>query len=350
MLSYLYGELVRRRRRWYAAHPSARRRLARPVVSVGNLTVGGSGKTPVVACLARLLLAMGERPAILSRGYGRQVVSDGVVVVADGERLRADLPRAGDEPLMLARALTGVAVLVSPDRYLAGRLAEQRLGCTVHLLDDGFQHLALERDLDLVLVSRRDLDDARLLPGGSLREPVTAVMAADAVIATDTREPGLADLAGRFGVARVFAARRRQEPARLVGSPDRAIAVRPDLPAMAVAGIARPERFFADLRAAGWSLRRTVTFRDHHPYRAADLERLGQWARDDGIELVLTTEKDLVRLLRYRPLPLPLAWVPLTVSIEPPDEFQAWMADRVAAARPGMALATWPSTVSSPYP
>ena len=110
--------------------------------------MGGSGKTPIVEYIARLLLAQGERPAVLTRGYGRRVARDGVTVVSDGTRVIADLDEAGDEPLMLARALPGVSVLVGADRYLSGRLAERRLGATVHLLDDGFQHLELARDND----------------------------------------------------------------------------------------------------------------------------------------------------------------------------------------------------------
>src|SRR4029453_15234077 len=144
-----------------------------------NLAVGGRGKTPTVACLARWLQEAGERPAILTRGYARTLPQDGVVVVSGPEGLRADLARAGDEPLMLARQLPGVPVLVSSDRYLAGRLAEHHFGVTVHLLDDGFQHLQLDRDLDLVIVSRDDLDPrTRTLPSGRLREKADALIAA----------------------------------------------------------------------------------------------------------------------------------------------------------------------------
>ena len=137
------------------AIPSRRRRLSQPVVSVGNLRVGGSGKTPIVAHIARLLLERGERPAILTRGYARRCRPDGVTVVSDGTTILAGIESAGDEPLMLARALPGVPVLVGANRYLSGRLAEERFGATVHLLDDGFQHLELARDVDLLLVSRR---------------------------------------------------------------------------------------------------------------------------------------------------------------------------------------------------
>ncbi len=185
MLSAIYAAIVRRRRERYAARPDLRRRLRRPVISVGNLAVGGRGKTPTVATIARLLLEMGERPAVLSRGYGRREAADGVVVVRDPGDIRADVARSGDEPFMLARQLPGVSVLVSPERYLAGCLAEHRFGATVHILDDGFQHLQLERDIDIVLIGRGDVAHPLTLPFGRLREPLDTLVAADAVIAVD---------------------------------------------------------------------------------------------------------------------------------------------------------------------
>ena len=177
-LSAAYSAAAAWRRAWYARDPSRRRRLTRPVVSVGNLRVGGSGKTPIVEYIARLLVEQGERPAVLTRGYGRRVARDGVTVVSDGTRVIADLDEAGDEPLMLARALPGVPVLVGADRYLSGLLAERRLDATVHLLDDGFQHLELARDVDLLLLAEEDLQD-QPMPGGRLRERLEAATAAD---------------------------------------------------------------------------------------------------------------------------------------------------------------------------
>ena len=156
-------------------------RLRRPVISVGNISLGGTGKTPVTALIARWLIEAGERPAVLSRGYGRAMVEHGVVVVSDGRHLLADLDRAGDEPLMLAREAPGARVLVCEQRALAGALAERALDATVHVLDDGFQHLQLARDIDLVVTNAQDLA-GRPLPFGRLREPVSALQAADAVI------------------------------------------------------------------------------------------------------------------------------------------------------------------------
>ena len=272
----------------------------------------------MVACLARLLLEMGERPAVLSRGYGRRRADDGVVVVRDAEGVRADLDRAGDEPLMLARQLPGAAVLVSPDRYLAGRVAEQHLGATVHVLDDGFQHLHLDRDLDLVIVGADDVDgSASTLPAGRLREMPDSLIAADAVFAEDDR---VLEAVSRDAVYETFRLR------RVVGTVDGG-------PVMAVAGIAGPERFFEDLRAAGHQLVATAAFRDHHRYSRADLDRLVRTARAAGAARFVTTEKDFVRLLPFRPFPLPIAWLPLTMEPDPLPEFRRWLAGALNAAR-----------------
>ena len=211
--SQLYSALARLRRTKVETTPGASRRLNRPVVSIGNLVVGGSGKTPLAALVARLLAEAGERPAVLSRGYARTDPDDGVTIVSDGQRLRADLARAGDEPLLLARSLPGVAVLVCADRYLAGCLAEQHLGATVHVLDDGFQHMQLARDVNLLIVDRADVERPRLLPSGRLREPLSAARAADAVLVTGAEGDQVAEVAQRLGVAESFALHRDVEPA-----------------------------------------------------------------------------------------------------------------------------------------
>ena len=335
-----YGTAARWRRAWYRRHAEARRRLRRPVVSVGNLRVGGSGKTPAVAHLARLLLEMGERPAILSRGYARRNRADGVVVVSDGRNVRADVLAAGDEPLMLARALAGVAVLVSPDRYLSGRIAETRLGCTVHLLDDGFQHFELERDIDLLLVSQEDLDNPRMLPAGHLREPIDVAGTADAAIVSAADLEEIWRVARQLGIAEAFQAVRTAEPPTLVEPAGRTVAPAPGTRVLGVAGIARPERFFASLREAGWVVAAELAFADHHRYSASDVERIVGAARASRSVLVLTTEKDLMRLLPHRPFPIPLAAVPLRLSIEPAGPFRRWLAGRLDESR-RRAAAEW---------
>ena len=251
-VSTLYGAVARQRRGWYTRVPDRQRRLQRPVISVGNLSVGGSGKTPVVAHLARVLLAAGERPAILSRGYARRVQDAGVTVVSDGEHVLSDLDHAGDEPLMLARTLPGVPVLVASSRYLAGRLAESQLGATVHLLDDGFQHMQLARDVNLLIVDPADLSD-RVLPAGRLREPLSAAQSADAVLATTDAATAIDTIRERLPARHLFAVRRVLQPVHTVSS---GTVLEPATvgPIFAAAGIARPRRFLDDLAAAGWKI------------------------------------------------------------------------------------------------
>jgi tetraacyldisaccharide 4'-kinase len=328
-LSSLFAAAARRRRERYARRPDMRRRLRRPVISVGNIAVGGRGKTPTVAALARLLLASGERPSILSRGYARTQPEDGIVVVSGPEGLRADLARAGDEPLMLARSLPGVSVLVSSDRYLAGLLAEHHFGATVHILDDGFQHLVLDRDIDMVIVSEEDLDPAaRTLPSGRLREPADALVAADAVLSAtgDPRLPSGVDVP-------VFALQRTPGAPIVIDAEGEPAPLRRGTRILAVAGIAGPARFFEDLRADRWAVSSTRGFRDHHPYSREDVDGIWSAAQREGAGAVVTTEKDLMRLLPFRPFPLPVAYVPLTMEIGPDAEFRRWLEASLRGAR-----------------
>jgi tetraacyldisaccharide 4'-kinase len=324
----LYEAAARYRRRQYQRRPDLQRRLSQPVISIGNLAVGGRAKTPLTALVAARLRDLGERPAILSRGYGRRDAADGVVVVRDPHGIRADLDRAGDEPLMLARQLDGVAVLASTSRYLAGRLAEHHFGCTVHVLDDGFQHFDLHRDGDIVVIGRADLEGSRTLPAGRLREGIDAAEAADVfVMLEDGMEEALADL-GRP----IWLARRRQGVARLADAAETRVTPAAG-PVVAVAGIAHPSGFFRDLQAAGWAIARELPYRDHHRYTAADVTRMADAARASGARLVLTTEKDLVRLLPFRPFAVPIAYVPLTVEIEPPGALDEWLIKTCRGAR-----------------
>jgi tetraacyldisaccharide 4'-kinase len=322
------------RRAWYARVPTRARALGRPVISVGNLVVGGSGKTPVVATIARLLLEHGERPSILSRGYGRRIQDDGAVVISTPDRLIEPVERSGDEPQMLARTLPGVPVIVCPDRHLAGTIAERRFGCTVHLLDDGYQHLQLWRDVDLLLMSKADLDE-RMLPSGRLREPVDAAFAADALLVAGNPDDA-EEVAASVGNQTVF---------RLAPHFAEPVPIGPGEPAypksnraIAVAAIARPQRFFAAARTAGWDVVREFPFRDHHWFDARDLAGVMAAAKETGADIILTTEKDAVRLegmlsdaaraFTARDLP-PWAYLPMTVSIEPAARFTEWLLHRL---------------------
>ena len=306
------------RRSWYERHPQSRRSLDRPVISVGNLSVGGSGKTPIVAALARMLVDMGQRPAILSRGYARRHATDGVVVVSDGNRVREPVENSGDEPQMLARALPGVPVLVCADRHLAGRLAEKQFDATVMLLDDGFQHLALGRNVDVLVVPASDLDDA-VLPSGPLREPLDAASSADCVLVPGSLED----------VSRVAATFDRMPVFRVTnhfGSLQGLDASAPSgTRVVAVAGIARPERFFTTLLEQRFEIVRELRFPDHHWFSSDDLNRIRTLAREASADLVVTTEKAAVRVAPQS------GWavLPMTAVIDPRERFSSWLRERL---------------------
>jgi tetraacyldisaccharide 4'-kinase len=355
-LSAIYGGIARFRRSWYERHPAARRRLAKPVISVGNLVLGGSGKTPVVAALARILQAMGERPAILSRGYARRKPTRGVLVVSDGHDLLAGVDASGDEPQMLARTLSGVPVLVARERYLAGLVAENQFAATVHLLDDGYQHLRLARTVDLLLVSPVDLEE-QLLPSGHLREPLSAAHAADALLVHGTSGQA-SQVAAVLEVATAFTVSTRYGPLERLGggAADGARRV------VGVAGIARPARFFTALRQQGFDVAVELPFRDHHWYETSDVARVIAAAHDAQADAIVTTAKDAVRLTpvvgaavvgadlrpslkprpttvaagggdQVRPTGAPWTVLPMDVTIEPAEAFATWLHARLAAHR-----------------
>lgn len=284
--------------------------------------MGGRGKTPVVRHLAARLVAAGHRPAVLSRGYGRRVVQDGVVVVSDGQHILADIDRAGDEPLMLARSVPGVMVLVCEQRAIAARLASGALGATVLILDDGFQHRAMSRDMDLVTIAPEDLNSRRL-PFGPLREGPGALRRADAVLVdgelggTDVRQI----VAPVFTMVRTAGAPRALEPETTRSFGPRVVAL---------SGIARPARFVDSLRAAGYQVARHISFRDHHRFSPVDLARVAAAVHETDASGVLTTEKDAARLMPFRPFPVPIAAVPLQLSFAPAGSFDVWFDARMA--------------------
>lgn len=279
-------------------------RLAGPVISVGNLSVGGSGKTPVVWRIARILRDEGLPVAILSRGYGGSFRGD-VLVVGDGTSVEGDAATAGDEPVMLARALPGVVVAVGRRRDIVGRAVEARFGRRVHVLDDGFQHLRLARDLDVVCVTGADLSDT-CLPAGRLRESPSALARADVVLVTEGDLP-----AGSPATA--FRATRHIEGFFDLEGAARSAPSRPFL----VSGIARPERFEADVRASVPTIAGVARFSDHHAFGDADVARVHAEARAAGADAVVTTEKDAVRLPRVPADPPTLV---LRLRIEIADE------------------------------
>jgi tetraacyldisaccharide 4'-kinase len=281
-----FGAAAALRARLYARGALRRQALAGTVISVGNLAVGGRGKTPLVARIAALVRDAGRPVAILSRGYGGTSVAP--LLVSDGHAVLAAADAAGDEPVLLARALPGVIVAVARRRVDAGRMVEARFGACVHVLDDGFQHLALARDLDIVSVEAEDLM-GRPMPAGALRERPAALARADLVL-----------LAARNGAPLppgLEAGRTLRWHRRSLGFFSVAGVPRPMPPrAFVLSAIAAPERLIADLSALGARVVGQALYRDHHRFDAGEIESAAVAARAAGADAVVTTDKDAMRL------------------------------------------------------
>lgn len=290
-LSTIYGAAVAARNSLYDRGLLQVRRLKGTVVSVGNLSAGGAGKTPFVLLLGELLKARGIKFDVLSRGYGRK--SRGVLLVDP-----AGLPQHfGDEPLLIARRLQ-VPVIVGEDRFEAGRFAESRFGPQLHLLDDGFQHRSLARDFDIVLLTPQDATD-RLLPAGRLREPPASLHRADAVVLLGGASSDTLPLAGKL----TWRVRRGIVPANIPPRP------------VVFCGIARPQNFALQLRTAHIEPVAEAFYRDHHAYSERDVRDLLQLRQRSQAGGFVTTEKDAVNLGGYLSALDPISVVPVKMEL-----------------------------------
>ncbi|MBV9609764.1 MAG: tetraacyldisaccharide 4'-kinase, partial [Acidobacteria bacterium] len=289
--SAMYGAAVRTRNRFYDRGLLRTCRLRGPVISVGNISVGGSGKTPFVILLGELLKQRGIAFDVLSRGYGRK--TGGVMQVDPG----GASVEFGDEPLLIARRLD-VPVIVGNDRYRAGLLAEEKFGPQAHLLDDGFQHRRLARAFDIVLVTPEDARD-QLLPGGRLREPRTCLNRADAIVLSGGAEATNFPINDKL----VWRARRGILPGNVPPRP------------VAFCGIARPQNFMLQLRKAGIEPAAEAVYRDHHAYTESDIRELLGLRDQSEAGGFVTTEKDAINLGGYFRSLQPLAVVPVKMEL-----------------------------------
>ena len=300
-LSLGYRIALAARERVYAWGLLSTGRLPCPVVSVGNVTLGGSGKTPMAEQVALALRELGARPAVVSRGYGRS--TRGVAIVADGNGPRLAPREAGDEPVLLADRLPGVPVVVGENRLEAGRTAIERCGANAIVLDDGFQHRTLWKDLELVVVNgRAPWGNQRLFPRGMLREPLSALGRADLVVVTNPTTD--ADVAAATEVVRrhkpeapvltaryeVMGVREMQSGADVSPSHLRGRRL------LAFAGLASPRGFADTLAVAGVDVAGLVEYPDHHWFTQADLVEVVRQSRAEDADGLITTEKDAVRL------------------------------------------------------
>jgi len=341
-LAGFYGFMARLRVRLYVEEIFKTRRLASPVVSVGNLTVGGTGKTPTAMFLASRLAGPGRRPAILSRGYGRRSLEGfprgEVLLVSDGSKLHCSPIAAGDEPYLMALKLPGVPVLCHHRRFQAGRWAEEHLKADLFILDDGFQHLGLHRDFNLLLMDgAAPLGNGQVLPAGPLREPPRALRRADAILLTRATEADrlrLQPLLERWSVrAPVFTS--DFTPSRLIGpewSDRRPVGDLAGRKAVAFCGLARPEQFFRMLEELNVELAERIVFDDHQSYGPSEQKEIDAACRRQAPDLLLTTEKDLVKLAG-NPFPAPLLAVEISLALHQDgllELIEARLANRLA--------------------
>ncbi len=338
-LSLVFGALVQLRFYLYRNRILKDQPLGCLVVVVGNLTVGGTGKTPVVEKFARSLASQGRKVAILSRGYkSKDAVKETIwgklwrayvtgaaapppKVVSDGTQLLLDSELAGDEPFMLAKNLPGVVVLVVKNRVKSGLFAIRKFGCDTLILDDGMQYLPLKGRLNLLLVDKTNpFGNAQLLPRGILREPVRHLKRASYVFLTKSdgrRDPELEALIQRHnpGVDIIECAHKPQYLAEVNGSGRVGLDELRQKRIGAFSGIAVPESFEGFLRNFGANLLYTRRFLDHHRFDSAELEEIFEGAKDAQLDFIVTTEKDAVRIPGDMSFPIPLYYLRLEIEI-----------------------------------
>ena len=322
-LSALYGAATRARLMLYRAGALHTEKIAAPVISVGNITAGGTGKTPLVAWLARRAAELGEKVCVLTRGYGRADESK-QVLVSDGAGLLAEAREGGDEPRLLAEMLLGFAAVISnADRVAGARWALENLKSSLFILDDGFQHLAIARDLNLVAIDASNpWGGGRLLPRGRLREPLDGLKRADALVLTRANlvsdiDSIRAEAEHTSGGRPLLVSRTRTTRVRwlagelldneaalenktLKNDKEAVFAASLPQPVAAFCALGNPQTFFAHLIEDGHTLAHTRSFRDHHDYTQSDVDALTREAIERGAQSLITTAKDAVKLCGLR--------------------------------------------------
>ena len=323
LLSVPYQWAVRTRILFYNIGLLKTKRLSCPVISVGNITVGGTGKTPLVMLLARGLKERGIKIAILSRGYKRKQSSDSLV--SDGQNLFLSPKAAGDEPYLMANALKGVPILVGKDRFVNGEMVLERFGVHGILLDDGYQHLQLHRDLNILLIdSNVGFGDDHLLPRGILREPLSHLQRADLFVLTKAEDSKVCQpiekkLHEIHPQTQVFHS--HYEPIGLInpnGEKEDLQALRGKR-VLALSGLANPDYFSFLLRRCGMEIEKEIIFPDHHFYTRRDLAYIEESGK--GMDQVVTTEKDMLKLQNLGVGHLPIRALLIEMKIWEEEEF-----------------------------
>ncbi|HJP91167.1 MAG TPA: tetraacyldisaccharide 4'-kinase [Pyrinomonadaceae bacterium] len=323
-LSLLYGAVTRSRLSLYRRGTFHTTKLDRPVISIGNITTGGTGKTPLVEWVARTLAAQGKKVCILTRGYGRKDPHL-QVIVSDGYGVLASPAEAGDEPYLLATKLTGLAAVISSaDRIAAGEEAIKDFGTECFVLDDGFQHLRLARDLNIVTIDATNpWGGGRLLPYGRLREAPEGLSRADCVVITRCDQvESVEDLRGQ--IARLTGNRpifnSRMQTARMSSLKNGSETLAPAARVVAFCAVGNPGSFFGHVRSLGYEIGLEKSFPDHHIYSQDEIDSLTRAAKAAGAEALVTTAKDAVKL-RAMSLDLPCHVLEIEIAIESHEAF-----------------------------
>lgn len=332
-LSLLYGAVTRTRLSLYRRGTFQTTKLDRPVISIGNITTGGTGKTPLVEYVARTIASQGKKVCILTRGYGRKDPHL-QVIVSDGYDVLASPSEAGDEPYLLATKLAGqAAVISSADRIAAGREAIKDFGTEAFVLDDGFQHLRLARDLNIACIDATNpWGGGRLLPHGRLREAPEGLRRADCVVLTRCDQVESVE-ALREEVRRLIDGRpifeSRMRPLRLVSLKNGSETIAAPERVGAFCAVGNPESFFESLRGLGYEVGLERAFADHHVYSEGDVDALHQLANETGANALITTAKDAVKL-KGMAFELPCYVLEIEIAIDDADAFRKVVVNRIA--------------------
>jgi tetraacyldisaccharide 4'-kinase len=298
LLSLLYKEGVRLRNLLYDCGIFKTRKVGCKVISIGNITVGGTGKTPMVIMLANLLKGHGYKPAVLSRGYGGKN-RNSINVVSDGRRIFMEHDEAGDEPALIAGSLNDIPVITGRERYLTGKYAVDHMGADILILDDAFQHRSLYRDIDIVLLNdKRPFGNGFLLPRGTLREPAKALNRADVIVLTGS-DREVEEIAIDRGLPPVPIFRGYHRPKDLVQGDTYPLEYLKGKTVCAFAGIADPESFKRTIISLGGEVVAFVRFSDHHRYTERDLKEIRRESLSHSAAITITTEKDGIKLTGF---------------------------------------------------
>lgn len=345
IVSFVYGGLVKLRETLYKKGFLQSKALLCPVISIGNITVGGSGKTPMTIYLAEFIVGLGYRVTIINRGYKGKAEKNGGVV-GDGKTIYMGSDEAGDEPLMIARRLQTVPVIVGQDRYKAGMLAIEKFNPDVILLDDGFQHLRIDRDINLVLLdTQKPFGNTYLFPRGTLREKPSALTRGDAVILTrsDVKKPATLDQIRRLipempifhsvhtpNIVKIVTGSHSKLGGRLHIQSKDAFDIFKNKSVFAFSGIARNDDFRRTIERFGCRLSGFSEFPDHHQYSDSELDSILNTAMNLSVDFIFTTEKDYIRLTQKIMGPLDLVIIGVEISFRENElAFKSFIKERL---------------------